>query len=148
MTVTIRKIQKYDKEIFLTLSREFYSSDAVLAPIPESNHTAAFDELMRSEDYLIAYIFEADGKTAGYALLNKTYAHEAGGFVIWTEELYVRSEYRGQGIAHRYFEMLESSYSPSRFRLETEPENKRAEALYKSLGYEKLPYSQMIKDVK
>ena len=88
MTVTIRKIQESDKEIFLTLSREFYSSDAVLAPIPESHHSAAFDELMRSEDYLIAYIFEADGNVAGYALLNKTYAHEAGGFV--TNETGVR----------------------------------------------------------
>ena len=47
----IRKLTPCDREIFLSLSREFYTSDAVLHPIPEDYHTAAFEEMMRSDVY-------------------------------------------------------------------------------------------------
>lgn len=142
----IRKIEFRDKELFFELSREFYSSPAVLHDIPEDFHAATFEELMRSEEYLMGFIFELDGAPVGYGLLNITYGHEAGGRVVWIEEIYVREEYRGQGLGREFFEYVFANIPAARYRLEVEPENERAVALYEKLGFEVLEYGQMVKD--
>lgn len=141
----IRKITKNDREPFITLSKEFYSSDAVDHPIPVAFHERSFDELMRSDEYIEAFILEREGKTAGYALIAKTFSPEAGGKVVWLEELYVREEHRGHGLGKAFFAYMDESYPAARYRLEVEPDNIRAKKLYSSLGYRELPYGQMIK---
>ena len=35
---------------------------------------------------------------AGYALLAKTFSQEAGGLVVWLDEMYVRPAYRSKGL--------------------------------------------------
>ena len=54
--LNIRPITQKDKEIFLILSAEFYNSPAVLSPIKAEYHENAFNELMRSRDYLDCFI--------------------------------------------------------------------------------------------
>ena len=145
--MNFRKIEQKDKGIFLEMSREFYNSSAVIAPIKEQFHENTFDELMRSEDYLACYIIECDGKTAGFGLLNFAYCHEAGGKVVWIEELYIREEFRGQGIGTKFFEFVHKKHPAMRYRLEVEKENEKAVKLYKRLGYDFLEYDQMILDM-
>ena len=144
--LNIRSITKEDKEIFLTLSREFYNSPAVIAPIKEEYHENAFNELMRSRDYLDCFILEYDGEICGFVLLNITYCHEAGGKIVWIEEIYIREGYRSLGIGRKFFAFVEEKFPAFRYRLEVEKENERAVKFYKSLGYEFLEYDQMIKD--
>ena len=141
----IRKIENKDKEAFLSMSREFYASSAVLHDIPEKYHESCFAELMRSEDYARAYILEYAGKTAGYALLSLSYSREAGGLCTWIEELYVLPQFQGKGAAHIFFKWLEENIPAARYRLETEHDNSRAKKLYRSLGYYPLEYEQFIK---
>lgn len=143
----IRKVTESDKDEFIAMSKIFYASDAVLQDVDESYHEAAFNELMHSDTYLDCYFFERENVVLGYALLNKTYSREAGGIVIWIEELYVKPEYQGQGIGNEFFDWIELNIPAARYRLETEPENIRAKALYKRRGYEVLPYIQMVKDI-
>ena len=145
--IEIRKIKNTDRELFLSLQKEFYQSDAVLHPIPDSYYANNFTELMRSDVYLMGYFFEIDGKNAGYALLSRSYSPEAGGIVIWIEELYVLPEYRSMGVGSRFFAFLEKELPAARYRLEVEPDNDRARRLYGRQGYESLPYLQMIKDI-
>ena len=142
----IRKISASDRETFLAFSRAFYASDAVLHPVPEAYHEATFDEMMRSEDYAIGYLFEQDGKPVGYALLAKTFSQEAGGFVLWIEELYILPEYRSMGLGRAFLNMLRNDPGPGvkRLRLEVEAENWRALRLYKALGFSPLAYQQYI----
>lgn len=146
----IRRIEKKDREAFLALTRAFYASDAVLHPIPETYHSAVFDELMRSEVYAEGYILEHEGIPAGYALLAKSFSHEAGGLVVWVEELYTAPAYRGRGLGREFFAFLGRKYGAAakRVRLETEPDNKRAEAFYRRLGFEELAYRQFYKELK
>ena len=144
--LNIRPITKDDREIFLTLSNEFYNSPAVLAPIKQEFHDNAFDELMRSREYLECYILEYDGQLAGFGLLNFSYCHEAGGKIVWIEELYIREAYRSHGIGRAFFAFVEEKHPAFRYRLEVEKENERAVKLYKALGYDFLEYDQMIKD--
>ena len=142
----IRKITSADKEVFFSLTEQFYQSDAVLHPIPAVCHERTFEELMRSDVYLECLILEQNGQTAGYALLNKMYTHEMGGMVIWIEELYVLPEYRSCGLGTEFFQYLEQHYSDANFRLELMPDNQRAAKLYSRMGFEPLTYAQMVKN--
>lgn len=143
----IRKLTPQDHVLFLDLCREFYHSSAVMHPIPESYYENTFQELMRSEVYTQCYILEYEGQPAGYALLSKSYSTEAGGMVVWIEELYLRPDFRSHGIGSEFFAFLEQEHPAARYRLEIEPDNERAAKLYRSRGYEVLPYVQMIKDI-
>ena len=143
----IRRIRPEDREIYLKMAHEFYHSDAVLHPVPDENLTVSFDEMMRSDAYLNCLIFEQDGKTAGYALLCKTWSQEAGGKAVWIDELYVLPEFRGQGIGHEFFAELRTIEPAARYRLEIEPENLRARKLYESMGFESLGYLQLVMDI-
>ena len=84
----IREIREEDKQLYMDLTEEFYNSEAVLHPIPEAYREATFEEMMRSQDYVKAYILEKDGQAAGYGLTSYTFSQEAGGKAVWLEELY------------------------------------------------------------
>ena len=145
----IRKIEKKDKEIYLKLAKEFYSTDAVLHTVPDENFENTFNELMRSNDYTECYILEHNGQTAGYALLSKSFSQEAGGFVIWIEEIYILEQFRCNGLGREFFKYINDNLikdNVKRLRLEVEDENERAVKLYTNLGFEPLKYSQMIKE--
>lgn len=143
----IRKIEQRDKSLFLDMAKMFYRSSAVSHTIPEKYHECTFNELMRSDVYADCYIIEQDGKTAGYALLSKTFSQEAGGMAVWLEELFILEDFRGCGLGSEFLKFLEKSNPAARYRLEVEPENEKAIALYRRNGYEMLPYLQMIKEM-
>lgn len=146
--LTIRKIESKDKDIYLSMAKDFYASEAVLIHVGEDHFLSAFDEMMRSDTYLECYIFEWNGIVAGYSLLAKTYSQEAGGLAVWIDEIYVIPEFRGHKIGSGFFSYLFESRPEAvrRFRLEVEKENERAVKLYRSLGFSPLLYDQMIVD--
>ena len=116
--------------------------------VGEDHFVSTFAELMRSDDYAFCYIFVLDGEVAGYSLLAKTYSQEAGGKVLWIEEIYVLPSFRGRGIGNAFFDFLIKNRPTDvkRLRLEVEREHERAVKLYKSFGFDFLDYDQMIID--
>lgn len=146
----IRKICRDDRETYITLAKEFYRSGVTLEVIDTKNIEITFDELMRSDTYAEGYIIEYDGNTAGFALLAKTFSQEAGGMVIWLEELYVKPELRGKGLGSEFFDYLEKNMDSSvkRIRLEVEEENTRVVKLYERMGFKMFAYDQMVKEYK
>lgn len=144
----IRKIKEEDKAAYFEMAKDFYSSDAVYRNVPEDNFAKTFRELMRSDVYTVCYILEHHDTVAGYALLARTFSQEAGGMVLWIEELYVKPEYRCCGLGHEFFAYLHSNLPEGlrRIRIEAEDDNKRAISLYRQYGFEDLPYSQLTKD--
>ena len=143
----IRRIIPSDRKQYLQMAHDFYHSEAVLHAVPDAYYERAFEEMMRSEEYLLGLIFEVEGKTAGYALLVNTWSQEAGGKAVWIDEIYVLPEYRGRGIAKDFFAQLKQLVPAARYRLEIEPDNIRAEALYKRAGFEELGYKQLVMDI-
>lgn len=145
--LTFRPITAADETDFYTMAEEFFHSDAVLHPIPAEYHRRTFAEMIRSDQYLSGYIFQCDDAVAGFSVTNRMMQHEAGGVMVWVEDLYIRPAYRGQGLGSRFLQWLEEQLRGDAvmLRLETEPENERAQALYRRLGYEPLGYLQMIK---
>lgn len=80
-------------------------------------------------------------------LLALTWSNEAGGLCVWLEELMVNESMRGKGIGSKMIAAVHEKYnSAARYRLEVTAENPRAAALYRLLGFEDLPYRQMIMD--
>lgn len=145
----IRPITSDDRAQYIAMCREFYSGDAVLHPVPEDYFQRTFDALMNHTPFAAAYFIEQDGETAGYALLAKSFSQEAGGAVIWIEELYIRPQFQGKGLGTAFFRFLEAQNDGTvkRYRLEYEPDNVRGAALYRRLGYTPLEYGQMIKEL-
>lgn len=144
----IRKITPQDQAQFISLLDEFYHSPAVLHPIPSENYKKTFDEVIMGSPYADAYIFSVEDEVAGYALLSFTYSNEAGGLVMWLEELYIRPAFQGKGLGSEFFCYIHEHYDSkvARIRLEVEADNSGALNLYKRLGYEPLPYVQMYRE--
>ncbi|MFV0361615.1 MAG: GNAT family N-acetyltransferase [Suipraeoptans sp.] len=144
----IRKINKNDRELYIALAKKFYNSDAVMHSVPESYFEATWNEMIRSNDYARGFILEDNGKTAGYALLSFTFSQEAGGKVAWIEEVFILPEFRGSGLGSQFFDYVHMEIEPEvrRVRLEVEPDNLRAIKLYEKLGFDGLPYTQMVKE--
>lgn len=136
----IRKIKLTDKAKYIKMANDFYNSPAVLSPIPNSHFENTFEEFINSNTYAEAFIFECDNKIAGYGLIAKTYSQEAGGIVIWIEEIYVKSEFRNQGLGSEFIKYIKDNIPAKRYRLETEPENIKAQQLYKRHGFKPLEY--------
>lgn len=144
----IRRVGREDKEIFCALVDEFYHTDAVLYPIPIEYIQTTFEEITTSEVYAEGYLFEFESEVAGYALISKSFSQEAGGRVIWLEEVYIRPRFQGKGIGKEFFDFIEKKHELKRLRLEVEYNNERAIKLYEGLGYAALDYKQMVKEFK
>ena len=142
----IREIRKDDRALYCDLVDKFYHSDAVNAPVPAENYQTTFDEMMRSDTYLKGYIFEIEGIPCGFALLSKTFSQEAGGLSVTIEEIYIEPAYRGRGLGTSFFEFLKREIPAMRYRLEVEDDNEGAKRLYERMGFELLPYLQMVID--
>lgn len=146
--IIIREITVSDKEEYIAMAEEFYSSDAVSHQIPKENFKKAFDAATNKNPFIKLYILESNGETAGYAAIAATFTTEGGGNTLWLDELYIRPEHRGKGLGHKLIKFLKKDESVKRIRLEITPGNKRAEKLYISEGFVPCDYRQLIFDTK
>ena len=144
-----RPIAQEDRLTLIDLMNEFYHSPAVLHPVPEDNFYKTADLILAGTPYADAYLFEVDGQIAGYALTAKTYSNEAGGLVLWLEEVYIRPTFQGRGIGGRFLQFLSEEYPEevARLRLEVAEGNDGATRLYRRAGYQDFEYHQMIRDL-
>ncbi len=145
----IRALRKEDKDMFVAMVKDFYTSDAVLHDIPAENVLKTYSEIISGSPYVKAYMIEARGETAGYGLISLTFSNEAGGLVVWIEELYIRESFRGLGLGGQFLDFIQTEFSDKakRFRLEMTKTNHSAKRLYSNKGYTSLEYLQMVHDV-
>jgi len=143
-----RDITKEDKTVFMAMAKAFYSSKAVAHDIDVKIIETTFNTAINEPHLIRAFIIEDDGTPVGFALTSFYYATEVGGIVVLLEDLYLDETCRGKGLGSKFIEFMEKEYpAAKRFRLEVAEENTRAIGLYKTLGYEVLPYVQMVKNM-
>ncbi len=135
MKTTIRNIQNEDRESVFKMMREFYNSPAVIHKASDAVLLADIEACLSDIPFIEGFVFEAEGKIAGYAMASKSFSTEAGGMCVWIEDLYLKPEFRGFGIGKDFFEFVEKRYSATaaRLRLEVEASNARAIEVYKKM---------------
>lgn len=144
----IRRFIPSDRDTYLALAAAFYADgDAVDHVVPAHHAARTFDALMADTPFADAFLVEEDDKPLGFVLLALTWSNEAGGLTVWIEELLTLPEARGRGVGRALMDQIRQAYpDANRFRLEVTRGNTRAIGLYESLGYQVLPYDQMILD--
>lgn len=145
MNTIIRDMTKEDKTNVLEMMRVFYTSPAVLSNGSEEIFNNDIDNCVNDCPYLEGYIFQSGKEIQGYAMIAKSFSTEFGKPCIWIEDLYLKTDYRGQGIAGQFFSFIEEKYPGTVLRLEAEEENERALHVYKKCGFEVLPYLELKK---
>ena len=143
----IRLMNIKDKNDVIEMMTTFYNSPAVLSNgspiIYENDFNACIDE---QNPYLEGYVFVEDELVIGYAMIAKSFSTEFGKPCIWIEDIYLKEEYRHNGLATSFFKMLQEKYPNVVHRLEAERENENAIKAYNKNGFEELPYLQLIRN--
>ena len=144
----IRRIIPEDREELFEMMRVFYDSPALIHKSSDRVLKRDIEACLSDSPFVEAYLFTQDGKTAGYAMISKSFTTEYGGLCVWIEDLYFKEEYRGRGFAGVFFKFLEKEYPQAvRFKLEVEKENENAVAAYKKNGYAVSEYFLMTKEI-
>ena len=145
----IRKLQKADFDDVLSMMLVFYASDALLIHPGEAVLRKTLTDALRETPYLEAFGFEENGQLTGYGMVAMSYSTEAGGLCAWIEDIYIQPEHRGKGYGTRFLAFVKERYQDrvARIRLEAEPENERAMAVYRKAGFEILGYTQLVKEL-
>ncbi len=147
MEFIIRKINKSDKSEIISMMKEFYSSPAVLTNGSLEIFQTDFDACLdKNNPFLEGYIFESEKIVIGYAMLAKSFSTEFGKNCIWLEDLFIKSEYRGNGIIPKFLNFVKQQYPNTIFKLEVEKENTHAVHVYQKCGFKFLEYFEMQRD--
>ena len=146
----IRKMVKGDESVVLEMMIPVYNSDAVLCHPSEAVLRRCISDCVAGIPYLEGFVFEKDGLAVGYGMTAIGYATEAGGICVHIEDIYVKPDFRGQGIGTAFLQFVEDRYRDTavRFRLEVEPDNAGADRAYRRCGYQELGYRQLMKDIR
>jgi ribosomal protein S18 acetylase RimI-like enzyme len=132
-----------DKPEVLEMMRVFYRSPAVLSNGSEEIFSNDIENCINDSPYLEGYIFENASEIQGYAMIAKSFSTEFGKPCIWIEDLYIKENFRAQGLGSLFFDFITKKYTDCIFRLEVEEENERAINVYKKNGFRVLPYMEM-----
>ena len=143
MNTTIRMMNIKDKPEVLEMMRVFYRSPAVLSNGSEEIFSNDIENCINDSPYLEGYIFENASEIQGYAMIAKSFSTEFGKPCIWIEDLYIKENFRAQGLGSLFFDFITKKYTDCIFRLEVEEENERAINVYKKNGFRVLPYMEM-----
>lgn len=146
MALSIRKMLKADKECIVSMMRVFYASPAVHSDGSEEIFSADVDACTGDSPYAQGFVFESDGEVAGYGMLAFGFSTEYGKRCTWIEDIYVREEFRGAGIATAFLKFVKGEFPDNLLRLEVDAENVPAIRVYERAGFRGLPYTEMFYD--
>lgn len=147
--MNIRILKQSDFDCVLSMMRLFYASDALLIHPEESVLRRTLTDAIGDCPYVEAFGFEEEGTLVGYGMVAMSYSTEAGGMCAWIEDIYIEPRFRGMGIGSGFLDFVWERYRNrvARIRLEAEPENARAMAVYRKAGFEILGYTQLVREL-
>ena len=126
-----------DIETLIAMMREFYAHEDLT--FDEAIARRALRGIVGDETFGRVFLIVSADEVAGYAALTFGYSLEFHGRDAFVDELYLRDEYRGQGIGSRALEFLTEVCAEngiSALHLEVERSNTPAQAVYRKFGFE------------
>lgn len=125
-----------DEDALIALMRAFYDFDGLT--FVEAAARAALRRLLADPSCGRAFLIHVDGALAGYAVLVLGYSIEFHGRDAFVDEIYLREEYRNQGLGPRVLAFLEDvcrSLDVRALHLEVERHNVAAQRVYRRVGF-------------
>ena len=148
MDFEFRKFERADFDEIFSMMKVFYNQPAVFTNGSDEIFKADIDACLDEDfSFVDGYVFVSSSKIIGYAMLAKSFSTEFGKSCIWLEDLYLKPEYRGNGIIPKFIKFVENTYKNSILRLEVEDENAHAVHVYEKAGFSRLPYVEMKKEL-
>ena len=146
--LAFRDLTPEDRDLVIPMVQAFYRSDAVDHPVDAAVLERSFQAAAGpAEPLLRGLLIQWEGRPAGYMYITQCYSAEVGGRCVFIEEIFLKPEFRGQGLGTEIMAWLEREYPAARrFRLEVTQVNQGAVRLYQRAGYEFLRYDQMVLD--
>jgi ribosomal protein S18 acetylase RimI-like enzyme len=125
-----------DIEPLIAMMRELYAHDGLA--FDEANARRALSGLIADKTFGRAFLIIIAGEVAGYVVLTFGYSLEFHGRDAFVDELYLRDDYRGQGIGKRALRFLTeicAAEGVGALHLEVERSNTPAQAVYRKFGF-------------
>jgi diamine N-acetyltransferase len=109
--------------------------------MPFSSDTAlkVWQKAWAQPEFVRGWLLEIESKTVGYVVLTFGFSLEYGGIDAFVDELFVKSEFRGQGFATQVLEFLSlecKKLNVVALHLEVDSTNEIAKKLYAKTGFE------------
>ena len=137
MSVKYRQFEPSDSEVVTQLIQSLYLEDPGGLTMTPQKIQNTFESFAKHPDRGSIMVLEYDTEVIGYAILVNFWNNEFGGNITNIDELYIKKEFRSQGIGTNFIKFL-SKHKPHNsvaLQLEVSPQNKKAQKLYKSLGF-------------
>ena len=137
MSIVYRHIDTLDEEIVSEMIQNLYKEDNSIKLMTAEKIRNTFDTIKLNPGIGSIIVIEKDGNIAGYSILINFWSNEYGGNILFIDELYVKKEFRKEGIGTNFIKHLkETKFGNSvALQLHITSKNIRARKLYESLGF-------------
>jgi GNAT superfamily N-acetyltransferase len=135
MEIAFKVAETSDLDTLLTFTQEFNREDH--HPYDQDIVRAGLVKLLNDNTVGQVWLIQANNEPAGYLVLTLGYRLAYGRYAF-IDEIYVRPNYRGQGIGRQALAWAEEAchaLGVKALHLEVERENTRARALYSAIGF-------------
>ncbi|MBN2668813.1 MAG: GNAT family N-acetyltransferase [Bacteroidales bacterium] len=136
MTSTFILAQHRHISSLLQMMEAFYSIDgyAFDNQLTKNNLRLLVDDSNLGKAFLV----QANQSIVGYFLITYGFSFEYGGRTALVDEIYIKEEFRHQGLGKQIMEYIETQTKKEQIKLlqlEVEPRNTNAEMLYLNYGF-------------
>lgn len=142
-TFSIRQAEAKDAQAIAEFNRLMAFETEHKKLIPEVI-LAGVDTMIANSSHGFYLVAETDNEIAGSLMVTTEWSDWRNGVVWWVQSVYVREEYRRQGMYRALYEAVKAQASEDTsvcgFRLYVEKDNVNAQKTYEALGMEETDY--------
>ncbi len=134
MPILYRNYQPSDAASIENLVHGLYYEDGG-SPLPKDHLPSTIQWFELHPEQGAIMVADYEGQAIGYSMITTFWSNEYGGLVVLLDELYIQSDFRGQGIGKTLIEKITNQQHYKAILLEVSPANLHAMELYKRLGF-------------
>lgn len=138
MTTNFRKYQKGDFDELVSMVMGLYTKDgAKQSTMNREKISLTVEKLHTAYSNGSIILFENEGVTIGYSIVNWFWSNEFSGKILYIDELYVKPMARNAGVGQQFFEFIQQNleFESVAFMLETTRDNDKAVNFYQRIGF-------------